>query len=329
MQTIRWGILGCGDVAEKKSGPALYQAPHSALVAVMRRDKSKAEDFARRHGAARAYDGADALINDPDVDAVYIATPPNLHCEQTLACARAGKRVLVEKPMALDLAECEQMISACRSANVSLHVAYYRRFYPKFVHAKKILDEGGIGHVMGAHLFMRQYGQGNGWRVNPKISGGGHFVDVGSHRLDMALYLLGGDIASATGIADNFVGHHAAENDVALCFQTTKRAIVSAGFHFHSSPNRDVLEIMATGGTLRFDPFDGDTFTMESGSGTQSFTFPNPTPAHLPFVAALVEVYNGSDRPHVTGEEGAKTTRLIDAALSSFRAKPPKDNLPR
>ena len=319
MQTIRWGILGCGDVAEKKSGPALYQAPHSALHAVMRRDKAKAEDFARRHGANRAYDTVDNLLADPDVDAVYIATPPHLHCDQTLAAARAGKRVLVEKPMALDLGECETMIAACKEAGVSLHVAYYRRFYPKFVHAKKLLDDGAIGHVLGAHLFMAQMSPGGGWRVDPKLSGGGHFLDVGSHRLDMTLFLLGGELSGAAGWAQNKLGIHSAENDVTLSFQTTAGAVVSAGFHFHTRPGRDVLEIIGSEGTLRFDPFDGDTFTVRTASGETPHSFPNPTPAHGPFIAALVDVYNGSPLPHVTGEEGAKTTRLMDAALADFR----------
>src|SRR5882757_10269989 len=103
---IRWGIIGCGDVTEVKSGPALQRATGSALVAVMRRDRAKAEDYARRHGVARAYDDAAALIADPDVDAVYVATPPSSHAAYTLAAARAGKPVYVEKPMALSHAEC-------------------------------------------------------------------------------------------------------------------------------------------------------------------------------------------------------------------------------
>ena len=317
--TIRWGILGCGDVAEKKSGPALYNAPGSVLHAVMRRDKAKADDFARRHGASIAYDNAADLLADPNVDAVYIATPPHLHCAQTIAAARAGKRVLVEKPMALNFAECETMINACQDAGVSLHVAYYRRFYPKFVLAKKLIDDGAIGTVLGANLLMRQVSPGGGWRVDPKVSGGGHFVDVGSHRLDMTLYLLGGGISGAAGFGQNRLELHHAENDVSLCFATTTGAVVSAGFHFHTRPACDILEIIGSGGTLRFAPFDAETFTVTTETGTISHTFPNPAPAHLPFIAALVKVYNGADMPHVSGAEGAKATFLMDAALSGFR----------
>ena len=132
MKTIRWGIIGCGDVTEVKSGPALQKADHSALVAVMRRNGQLAEDFARRHGVPQWYDDAAALIHDPAVDAVYIATPPSSHKEYTLMSAAAGKPVYVEKPMARNTAECQAMIAACHKANVPLFVAYYRRALARF-----------------------------------------------------------------------------------------------------------------------------------------------------------------------------------------------------
>ncbi len=318
---VRWGILGCGDVAEKKGGPALYQAAGSSLAAVMRRDKAKAEDFARRHGAARSYDDADALLADPDVDAVYVATPPHLHCAQTIAAARAGKHVLVEKPMARSAAECDAMIAACRAANVHLHVAYYRRFWPKFVEAKRLVHDSTIGHALGARLQMCAMSGSAGWRTDPAISGGGHFVDVGSHRLDMLLHLLG-DVAEVSGYVDNLVGGHGAENDIVLSLRMASRVVVSAGFHFHTHPTRDVLEIYGTGGTLALDPFDGDTITLRYGleqPAERGIRHPNPSPTHLPFVEALVKVYQGEAVAHVTGEEGAKATRIMDAVLASRR----------
>src|SRR5688500_4072884 len=106
MDEIRWGIIGCGDVTEVKSGPGFQKARGSALVAVMRRDRAKAEDFARRHGVPRAYTDAEALIADPDVDAVYIATPPSSHRALALQVAAARKPCLVEKPMAMTHDEC-------------------------------------------------------------------------------------------------------------------------------------------------------------------------------------------------------------------------------
>ena len=320
--TIRWGILGCGNVTEKKSGPALYGVPGSSLVAVMRRDRAKAEDYARRHGAKRAYDRAEDLLADSEVDAIYIATPPNLHCEQAVAAARAGKRVLVEKPMALNADECETMIAACREAGVPLHVAYYRHFYPKFVHARRLMDDGAIGRAVGGRLLMCAHNPGGGWRIDPQTGGGGHFVDVGSHRLEMLLHLLGGgEVRSVAGFADNLLGTHAAENDVALCLQMDNGAVASASFHYNTLPGRDLLEIYGEAGTITFDPFDGESFTVRTPAGEQTHTFPNPNPAHGPFIAALVEVYKGANIPHVTGEVGAQVTQVMDAALATYRGR--------
>jgi len=316
---IRWGILGCGDVAEKKSGPALYQANGSRLVAVMRRDRAKAEDFARRHGADRAYDREEDLLADPDVDAVYIATPPFLHAPQTIRAARAGKRVLVEKPMALNGTECDQMIAACQSAGVSLHVAYYRRFYPKFQAAQKLLAGGAVGRVLGARLLMQARNGGGGWRVDPQKSGGGHFVDVGSHRLDMLVHLLG-DVTDVCGFAENAPALHSCENDVAFALRFASKTVASGSFHFRTGPARDVLEIYGDAGTMTFDPFDGETFTVRALNGEATeHRHTTPLPVHLPFIQTLVDGYQGrtNGEAHVTGEEGAKATRIMEAILSS------------
>ena len=323
MNTIRWGILGCGDVAEKKGGPALYGAEGSELVAVMRRDRAKAEDFARRHGAKRAYDREEDLLADPEVDAVYIATPPHLHCAQAIRAAEAGKRVLVEKPMALDAEECDAMIDACHEAGVSLHVAYYRRFYPKFVAAKRLLDEGAVGRVLGARLQMCAHSTGGGWRIDPAVSGGGHFLDVGSHRLDMLAHLLG-DVAEVHGFAENLPARHAAENDVVLAVRFAPGVLASAAFHFETRPPRDVLEVYGTEGTLAFDPFDGESFAVRTAAGEATHTYPAPAPVHLPFVQALVHGYLGKTppaAPHVTGEQGRIATCVMDAALAEFRRR--------
>lgn len=318
---IRWGILGCGDVAEKKSGPALCKAEGSELVAVMRRDRAKAEDFAARHGAKRAYGTVEELLADPEVDAVYIATPPHLHAEQTAQVAAARKRALVEKPMARNADEAQRMITACRDAGVSLHVAYYRRFYPKFVAAREAIDAGTIGTVLGARLLMCARSSVDGWRVDPETSGGGHFLDVASHRLDMLIHLLG-DVAEVSGYAENRLGHHRAENDVVLALRMASGAVVSAGFHYHTRPGQDILEIYGSEATLTFDPFDGNTFTIRRGKEeAETHTFATPDPVHLPFVQALVGVYNGADIPHVTGDEGIKVTRVMDAALAGFRVR--------
>jgi predicted dehydrogenase len=196
-------------------------------------------------------------------------------------------------------------------------VAYYRRFYPRFVAIKQRLDEGAIGTILGARLLMCTMGAASGWRVDPAVSGGGHFLDVGSHRLDMLIHLLG-DVAEVHGFAENRLGHHPAENDVVVSLRMASGVLVSAGFHYHTQPGQDVLEIYGSEGTLAAAPFDGETFTLRRGKEPEAqFTYPTPTPVHLPFIQALVQVYQGAAMPHVTGEEGAKVTRIMEAVLAS------------
>ena len=217
MDEINWGIIGCGDVTEVKSGPAFSRVEHSSLSAVMRRDGEKARDYARRHQVPRWYDQADALIDDPEVNAIYIATPPDSHCAYTLRAAQAGKPVYVEKPMARTYAECQQMIEACQSAGVSLFVAYYRRCLPLFVKIRELIHSGAIGdvRVVSVQLIHAVHpgDEDVPWRVRPEIAGGGHFYDLASHQLDYLDYLLS-PIRAAGGQAANQAGLYPAEDCV-------------------------------------------------------------------------------------------------------------------
>src|SRR4051794_39336989 len=194
MKTIRWGIIGCGDVTEVKSGPGFQKARGSALVAVMRRDGAKAEDYARRHGVPRWYTDAEALVHDPGGDAGYVAAPPATHKAYTLLAAQARKPVYVEKPMALDHGECRAMIDGCAAAGVPLFTAYYRRAMPRFARIKALIDAGAIGTVRVAAVSVyRAFTPPVGtlpWRIDPDVSGGGLFVDLAAHQLDLLDFFL-------------------------------------------------------------------------------------------------------------------------------------------
>lgn len=329
MDSIRWGILGCGDVAEHKSGPALIQAAGSSVVAVMRRDGIKAADFARRHGVPRWYDDAEALLADPEVNAVYIATPPSSHLDLTRRAAAAGKRVLVEKPMARTVAECEAMIAACEAAGVPLHVAYYRRFYPKFQAAKRLIDAGVLGAPVSVTLQMAKPKSAVPagplpWRLLPEISGGGLFMDTGVHRLDIILFLLG-DLTDIRGLTANLSGAAPAEDAVAFAFCLAESgALGTVTCHFGLSPvSRDRLEIIGTNAVFLFDSFDAPFFTVQHHGGTvEMHSHPDPAPVHLPFVEALVRVYQGEAIPHVTGREGLKTNVVVAQVMASPKCAP-------
>jgi predicted dehydrogenase len=213
MKTIRWGMIGCGDVTERKSGPGFAKARHSELRAVMRRNGALAADYARRHGVARSHDDASAIIDADDIDAVYIATLTDSHREYTLRCAAAGKPVYVEKPMGMDHGQCLDMIAACRAAGVPLWVGFYRRALPRFLAVRDLVAQGAIGEVRLAVSCLTQrlpdpaaFADGGvPWRVNPALSGGGFFFEGACHTLDFLDFLFG-PIVDVRGFSGNQAG---------------------------------------------------------------------------------------------------------------------------
>ena len=198
LEEVRWGRIGAGDVCEVKSGPAMNKIKHSKLVAVMRRNGAKAKDYAERHNVDKWYDDADKLIHDPEVNVIYIATPPGSHEEYTLKAAKAGKPVYVEKPMARTHKECLTMVEACQRANVPLFTAYYRRSLPNFLKIQSILKGGIIGDVRYVNILLNKTlqpdivwasGHDDNWRIVPEISGGGYFFDLAFPSTDIMDFL--------------------------------------------------------------------------------------------------------------------------------------------
>jgi predicted dehydrogenase len=240
---VRWGILGCGDVTEVKSGPGFQRAHDSALTAVMRRDRAKAEDYASRHGVPRAYDRAAALIEDREVDAIYVATPPSTHLELALMAAAAGKPCLVEKPMAMTHAECVAMIDAFRARGVPLWVAYYRRALPRFLAVRERIAAGAIGTLTSIHVQVTERLAAGGvlanWRFDRAVSGGGLFLDLASHCFDL-LDFIAGPIADARGFASNTGGAYAVEDVTAAAF-VFQSGVVGTGSEFQRADKTDAF----------------------------------------------------------------------------------------
>lgn len=325
-KTIGWGIIGCGNVTEKKSGPGFQKARNSRLVAVMRRDAERARDYATRHGVPRWYGDAQALVDDAEVDAVYVATPPSSHREYTVMAARAGKPVYVEKPMALDLAECEEMIAACREARVPLFVAYYRRTLEKFLKVKELVAEGAIGEPRLVRITFTQpptpeeVSGDLPWRVRPEISGGGRFVDLGSHMLDFLDDLLG-PITEVKGSAGNQAGLFEAEDTVTASFAFDSGVRGVGSWCFVGPEWRDLTEIVGEKGTLAYSTFDAEPVTLVDGAETRQFAIPFPPHVQQPLIQTVVDALNGEGECPSTGESGARTTRVIDAVLEEYRAR--------
>jgi predicted dehydrogenase len=322
--TVRWGIIGVGDVTEVKSGPGFQQAEGSELVAVMRRDGAKAADYARRHGVPRWYDDADALIADPEVDAVYIATPPDSHRDYALRVAEAGMPVYVEKPMARTAAECEEMVAACERAGVPLFVAYYRRSMPRFTAVRDLLSDGAIGALRTVSVRLQQPAErfedgAVPWRVRPEVSGGGLFVDLGSHTLDL-LDLLLGPVTGVSGFAADQGGHHAAEDVVAGAF-TFASGVHGVGlWSFDSHERRDEVEITGTDGSVRFSSFGTEPPVLTTAEGTREIHAPHPATVQLPLIQTVVDALTGRGECPSTGASALRTARVVDVLLAGHRA---------
>lgn len=325
MRTIRWGIIGAGDVTEVKSGPGFQKAINSSLVAVMRRNGELAQDYVKRHGVPRWYDDAAALINDPEVDAVYIATPPYAHKQYTLMSAAAGKPVYVEKPMALTFADCQEMSAACQAANVPLWVGYYRRALPRFVKIKELLETGAIGEPRSVNIVLQRETRPDlfdphhlPWRVLPQFSGGGIFVDMGSHTLDFLDYVLG-PIRAARGFAANQGGYYPAEDHVTGTFVFESGVIGVGTWWFTGFQELDQTEISGTQGKISFASFKADPIRLTTPEGVQEFAIADPPHVHQPLIQTIVDELNGVGLCPSSGESGARTTWVVDQLLAEYR----------
>ncbi|MBL7818374.1 MAG: Gfo/Idh/MocA family oxidoreductase [Saprospiraceae bacterium] len=312
---INWGIIGVGDVCEVKSAPAMNLIEGSKLVAVMRRNGDKAADFARRHGVPKWYDDADALLNDPSVNAIYIATPPDSHAFYALKAAAVGKPVYVEKPMARTYAECLSMIEACEKAQIPLFTAYYRRELALYKTVKRLITEGVIGDVRFVDIKLHKPLQTNGdsWRIQPDIAGGGLFYDLGSHQLDIMDFLFG-EIESAHGFAANQAQVYPSEDIVLGSFQF-KNGILGQGswcFNAPLSSETDLTTIYGSKGELSFTFFSNFHVQLKiDGKRKKIWTFEMPKHIQQPLIQTIVDDLQGKGTCVSTGVSGARTNWVM------------------
>jgi len=318
---VRWGIIGCGNVTELKSGPAFQKANGSALVAVMRRDRAKAADYARRHGVPRYYDNAAGLLADPEVDAVYVATPPSSHLPLALQTAAAGKPCLVEKPMAMSHAECEQMIEAFAAKQLPLFVAYYRRALPRFLRVRELLQARAIGTPTSVHIFhyepLAAGEKAEGWRFNPEVAGAGLFFDLASHGFDVLDFLFG-PISAASGHAVNTGGSYPAEDVTATAFTFDSGLVGTGTWNFNASFAQDGIEIEGSERRIRVPVFtDGDIVVTRDGRD-ERLPYRNPPHVHQPLVQTVVDELLGRGQCASTGETAARTSRVLEQCVERY-----------
>jgi predicted dehydrogenase len=327
---IRWGIIGCGDVCEVKSGPALYKIEGSSLSVVMRRDAARAADFARRHGARRSTDDARALIDDPEVDAVYVATPPGRHLEYALLVARARKPCYVEKPMARSAAECESMLEAFERARTPLFVAYYRRALPRFLKLRELLGSGVLGQLLTvSHVYQsraqppRPAAPGADWREDVAESGGGLFLDLGSHVVDLIDFLLGPlcDVAGCAARRASAPSSPArnVEDTLVMSFRTGSGVLGTARYQFNTSAALDQLEFVGTRGSLRVSVFGQEPMELTTADTSELIATQQPAHVQMPLLQSVVsELAGHGARCPSTGQSALRASAVMDTVLSGY-----------
>ncbi len=325
---IKWGIIGCGKVTELKSGPAFSKVSDSQLIAVMRRNQALAEDYAMRHNVPRFYENADDLINDKEINAVYIATPPESHAGYAIRVLNAGKPVYIEKPMALNYRECLRINETAERVGLPVFVAYYRRTLPGYLKIKNLIEAGEIGKTRFVNFQIYNYPSEDEiagklpWRVRPEISGAGHFFDLGSHQLDYLDFLFG-PVQKVSSLVVNQADNYSAEDFVSASF-LFRNNIVGTGIWSFSScreANRDYFEIIGEKGIIKTSTFTYEPIVLENSNGRQEFVNERPENIQIYLIEQIVRALSGYGEVVSTGITAARTSWVMDEVVREYYRK--------
>lgn len=317
METVKWGIIGCGDVAEVKSGPAFQNVTGSELIGVMRRNAEKAKDFAERHGVPIYTNNAEDLLQHTDINAIYVATPPSTHLAYAKAALAAGKDVYLEKPMALTSQEAGEIVTAVKNSDNKLSVAHYRRKLPAFEKVKALLDESAIGSVLFADIQILQPRNSDivanseeNWRLNPTVSGGGYFYDLAPHQIDL-MYHYFGAFEKIDGYAT--AQKNKVEDTVNGIIQFESGVQFRGVWNFTAADNykKEECIIYGTLGSIRFS-FYGDTVILNDRKGETVFEFKNPKHIQQPMIAAVVSYFLGNTENPCPAEDGITVMQAME-----------------
>ena len=320
---VNWGMIGVGDVTETKSGPALYKTPHSRLLAVTSRTREKAESYAIRHQIQKVYNDIHELVKDPDIDIIYIATPPDTHKKFTLEVLTAGKAVYVEKPMAMTCTEAEEMYLLAEQKNVPLFVAFYRRALPYFTTIQKWVAEGRIGKILSVSVELIRPPldsdldpQSHNWRLIKKIGGEGYFADMAPHTFDILDFILG-PIADATGYATNIVGNYDVPDTVCASWRHTNQILGSGYWTFSGAEHvqKDQVVITGTKGKVCFSTFIFSPIVLTLSASSKPYSFDMPDHIQQPLVASIVGQMRGESICPSTAKSALRTMKIIEKIL--------------
>lgn len=324
MKNINWGIIGCGDVTEIKSGPAFSKITGSSLYMVMRRNEKKVKDYARRHNVDRYTTDYFKLLHDPKINAIYIATPPNMHCFYTLEAAKHKKIVYVEKPMSTSVRDCKKMIEACRENKVPLYVAYYRRGQKKFKTIKKIIESGEIGKNISFYYSFTCtkpiHNPERSWLLDKKIAGEGLLYDIGSHMIDTALFLFG-DYAYAQGIS-----HKQSDNldfsDIVSGIIKFKNGIQGCiQLSFDSNEQIDKFKVVGEKGSISFSVMSNDPIVLISDGKEKIIEFEPIQHVQMPYIKDVIDDIRGMNILEREGLYGLRTQEILEVFSNNKSTK--------
>lgn len=315
---INWAIIGCGDVTEIKSGPGLYKSKNSNLLGVYNRTLSKAEDYARRHGINRIYKSVDELLSDDDIDVVYIATPPSTHYEYTIKTLNSNKIPYIEKPMVTNYLDAENIQKLATKKKITPYVAFYRRGLDKFIKIKEILDSGVIGDVKIVNVTqlmkvdeLEKDEKTRPWRVIPEISGGGKFLDVGTHVLDCLIWFLG-EIESISGLVENRGGYYNTDDTVLTTFKF-KNSIVGSGTWCFVA-DKDFLEVQIIGekGNITYDGLSIKNFYLTVEGKTTEYKFSSPEHISMPYQQSITNELLGFNKSNASFTDSVNLVKMCE-----------------
>lgn len=314
LSKLRWGLIGCGDISRKRVAPALRDSPLCKLIAVSRARVHLAESFANEFGARRWYSEWQKLLMDYEIDAIYVSTPVHLHAEQTIAAAEAGKHVLCEKPMALNVADCERMIAACRSNDVKLGVAYYRHFYPAVRRVKELVDSGELGvpiivQVNAFEWFDPKPSDSRSWLIRKDLSGGGPMFDFGCHRIEVLLDLFGAVSDVKSTLAHTLFDREV--EDVATAVFRFERGTCGTLTVAHSAREpQDTFDLFCSHGSIHIPVLNEGTMRVLTADGERTEAQPNAENIHQPLIEDFASAVLANREPVVTGETGRSVALL-------------------
>lgn len=323
---IKWGFIGCGNVTEKKSGPAFGKIEGSMVEAVVSRDEKKVRDYAERHNINKWYTDVQELINDSEVNAIYIATPPSSHATFAIMAMKAGKPVYIEKPMASSYEDCARINRISEETGIPCFVAYYRRYLPYFIKVKELIEQGEIGNVINVQIRFAQppyeldYNRDNlPWRVQPDIAGGGYFYDLAPHQLDI-LQDMFGPILEAEGFKSNRAGLYTAEDTVSACFKFDSGLVGSGSWCFvaHESAKEDRIEVIGDKGMICFSTFTFEPIALHTERGREEISLPNPEHIQHNLIQAVVNHLLGKSVCTCDGISATPTNWVMDQILGKL-----------